>query len=339
MRKNRNRDVKMDLEWQDGIKFQVRENGAALVSGGLGIAISICILILWLFYPSDNGGGMLLYLPLSCLLLFGVLCLVMFFHRRLTVDEMKICYVNWIGKRKEFTLDEIGFCKIGGKGADNKVIVYNLLGEKLCKLEIDMYGLEEFRQYLMDNQVRVEWGKKRMNSEMTLLLDAICRETAVCEEEIHKYSEKLYEQAKTIFMDWEKRNQRFNVCWEIGFAEYALEDLEVKCSFRERVSTLDTDLETIPLSYQCLLEAYLKRDDEYVVNSKGEAISIILPYMVRSKSYRIGEGTRIRKMDEQNMKEWLELRLEQLAKELPRRRYHTEAFAIQHRLKQHAGIH
>ncbi|MDE6386235.1 MAG: hypothetical protein K2L82_00335 [Lachnospiraceae bacterium] len=339
MSKNRNKDVKMDIEWQDGIKFQVRESWAAIVCGGLGIAISACIFILWLLYPSDDGGGMLLYLPLLCMPVFGIVCLVMYFQHRLTVDESNICYVNWIGKRKEFTLDEIGFCKIGGRGADNKVIVYNLLGEKLCKLEVGMCGIEEFRQYLMDNQVRVEWGKKRMNSEMALLLDALCRETAVCEEEIYKCAEKFYEEAKEIFMDWEKRNQKFNAYWEIGFAEYALEDLEAKCSFRERVSTLDAELATIPLSYQCLMEAYLKCDDGYVVNSKGEAVSIILPYMVRSKSYRIGEGTRIRKMDEQNMEQWLEMRLEGLAKELPRHRYHTETFTIQHRLSKHAGIH
>ncbi len=328
----------MDLEWEDGIKFQVRENRAALVCGVLAIGISVFIFSMWLMHPSSRGGGVLLYLPLLFMIVVGVLYLVMYFHRRLIIDEMNICYVNWIGKQKEFTLDEIGFCKIGGRGADNRIVVYDLLGKTLCKLGIDMRGFEEFHQYLVDNQVQVEWNKERMNGESTLLIDAIQRETAVCDEEIRKCSEKFYEQIEQVFRDWEKRYQKFNVYWEIGFAEYSLEDMDKKCSSSERTSSIEGNLAVIPLSYECLLEAYLKCGEEYIVDSKGEEGSVILPYLVRSKSYRIGEGTRIRKVDEQSMAEWLEMRLEGLAKELPRRRYHTETFEIQHKLRKTAGL-
>lgn len=328
----------MDMEWEDGIKFQVKENRAVLICGVLAIGIAVFIFIMWLLHPSGRGGGVLLYLPLLCMVGVGVLYLVMYFHKRMTVDEMNICYVNWIGKKKEFTLDEIGYCKIGGRGADNMIVLYDLLGKKLCKLGIDVRGFEELHQYLVDNQVRVEWNKARMNGEAALLLDAIQQESAVCEEEIRKYSEKFYGEVEQIYRNWEKRNQKFDVHWEIGFAEYSLEDMERKCSFRDRTSSIEHNLVTIPLSYECLLEAYLKSGEEYIVNSKGEEMSVILPYLVRSKSYRIGEGTRIRKSDEQSMEEWLEMHLEQLARELPRRKYHTEAFVIRHRLRKTAGL-
>lgn len=328
----------MDREWENGIKFQVRENRAVLICGVLAIGIAVFIFIMWLLHPSGRGGGVLLYLPLLCMIGVGALYLVMYFHKGLTVDEMDICYVNWSGKKKEFTLDDIGYCKIGGRGADNMIVLYDLLGKKLCKLGIDVRGFEELHQYLVDNQVRVEWNKTRMNGKAALLLDAIQQESAVCEEEIRKYSEKFYGEVEQIFRDWEKRNQKFDVYWEIGFAEYSLEDMEIKCSFRDRTSSIEDNLVTIPLSYECMLEAYLKSGEEYIVNSKGEETSVILPYLVRSKSYRIGEGTRIRKSDEQSMEEWLEMHLEQLARELPRRKYHTEAFAIRHCLRKTAGL-
>ncbi|MDE6845354.1 MAG: hypothetical protein K2J99_06260 [Lachnospiraceae bacterium] len=328
----------MDMEWEDGIKFQVRENRAELVCGVFAIGISVFTFIMWMFHPSGEGGGVLLYLPLLCMIAAGVLFLVIYFHRRLIVDDMNICYVNWIGKRKEFTLDEIGFCKIGGRGANNMIVLYDLLGEKLCKLGIDVRGFEELHQYLVDNQVRVEWNKSRMSSESALLIDTLQQESAVCEEEIRKCSEKFYEEIERIFREWEKRNKKFDVQWEIGFVEYTLEDMEKKCRFRDRTSSIGENLKTLPLSYECLLEAYLKCGEEYIVGRKGEEINVILPYLVRSKSYRIGEGTRIRKVDEQGMKEWLEMRLEGLAKELPRHRYHTETFTIQHSLRKTAGL-
>lgn len=328
----------MDMEWEDGIKFQVRENIAELICGVFAIGISVLVFIIWMFHPSDRGGGAILYLPLVCMIAAGVLLLVMFFHKRLIVDEMNICYVNWMGKRKEFTLDEIGFCRIGGRGANDRIVLYDLLGEKLCKLGMDVHGFDELHQYLVDNQVRVEWSKERMKSEEALLIDSLQRESAVCEEEIRKCSEKFYEEIEKIFREWEKRNKRFDVEWEIGFAEYTLEDMEKKCRFRERISSIGDNLETLPLSYECLLEAYLKCGGEYIVDRKGEEITVILPYLVRSKSYRVGEGTRIRKVDEQSMAKWLEMRLEVLARELPKNRYHTEAFTIQHSLRRTAGL-
>lgn len=328
----------MDMEWENGIKFQVRENIAELICGIFAIGISVFVFIVWMVCPSDKGGGAILYLPLVCMIAAGALLLVMFFHKRLIVDEMNLCYVNWMGKRKEFTLDEIGFCKIGGRGANDRIVLYDLLGEKLCKLGIDVHGFEELHQYLVDNQVRVEWNKERMKGEEALLVDSLQRESAVCEEEIRKCSERFYEKMEKIFREWEKRNKRFDVEWEIGFAEYTLEDMEKKCRFKDRISSIGDKPESLPLSYECLLEAYLKCGGEYIVGRKGEEITIILPYLVRSKSYRVGEGTRIRKVDEQSMANWLELRLEGLARELPKNRYHTEAFTIQHSLRKTAGL-
>lgn len=323
---------------EEKICFQVRENKTALLCGALAVAFSLFIWIMRLLHPSSRGGGALFYLPLLCMLLFGAVCFVLYFNRKLTVEEMKLCYVNLFGKKKCFALDEIGFCKIGIGGNNNAFVMYDLRGEKLCKLDFDMCGIAQLHQYLVDNRIEVEWASERLNRQTAYLIHAISRETAVCGEEIRKCSEAFYGKALPYFLEWEKNNTRYNLHWEIGFAQYLAKDLEGKSYCRERKSSLRVPLENIPDTYECLLEAYLKQGDEYVVRRRGEEVSIILPYLSDSKSYQIGEGRRIRKVDEQSMTDWLVIRLEALSAELPKHKYHTETFTLQHTLSPVAGL-
>ena len=200
--------------------------------------------------------------------------------------------------------------------------------------------MAEFYQYLLDNGVRVERVKPRTHQSEVLwkMIDAIGRETVVCEEEIRKCSERFYEEAAQIFHEWEERNRHFDAVWEFGFAEYMAQDLENKRPLHMYPSSVGDHLEHIPESYECALEAYLKRDDGYVVDRRGETVNILLPYFSKTKSYQIGEKTRIRRTDEEGMKEWLMWKLEKLAGELPRHRYRTEAFVLGHPLRTSAGI-
>ena len=328
------------LEREDGVKFQVRENKTALVCGVLAIGLAFFIMAMRLLHPSVKGGGALLYLPLLCMALGGMVCFLMYFNRKLVVDEMELCYVNWLGRMKQFTLDEIGFGQIGTSGDMNRVVLYDLLGRKLCKLETGMRGLAELYQYLLDNGVRLEFYKSKVNqsSGFMRMIDAFSKETSVCEEEIRKCAELFYEEAGLIFHEWEKNHQYFEAIWEFGFVEYTAEDLERKCPLYMYPSSVDKPLEHIPETYECVLEAYLKREDEYVVNKSGEAVGIVLPYLSKTKSYQIGEKTRIRKMNEESLKEWLQWKLEVLNKELPRHKYHTEMLVMGHELRTTAGI-
>ena len=328
------------LEWEDGIKFQVRENRTALVCGVLAIGFAFFILAMWIFHPSGRGGGALLYLPLLCMLLGGAVCFLLYYHRKLIVEEMNLCYVNWIGRKKQFTLDDIGYCKVGAGGDMNRVVLYDLNGCKLCKLEIGMQGLAEFYQYLLDNGVRIEWTKSKVQQSSVFwnMIEALSKETVVCEEEIRKCAEHFYEEAAQIFHDWEKRNRQFEAVWEFGFAEYTSEDLERKCPLYMYPSSVDEPLEHIPESYECVLEAYLKRGEEYVMTNRGETVSIMYPYLSKTKSYQIGEKTRIRKTDEDSLKEWLMWQMQAFDKELPKHRYHTETLALGHTLRSSVGI-
>ena len=328
------------LECEDGIRFQVRENKTAFVCGVLAVGFAVFIMVVRFLHPSAKGGGTLLYLPILCMFFGGVVCFMMYYNRKLTVEDMNICYVNWLGRLRQFTMDEIGYCKIGTPGDMNRIVLYDLLGKKLCKLEIGMQGLAELYQYLLDNGIRIEWNKSKAYqlSGFMRMIDTLSKETSVCEEEICKCSELFYEEAGQIFHDWEKRNQHFEAVWEFGFAEYMAEDLESKCPLHMYPSSVDEPLENIPESYECVLEAYLKKEEGYVVNTRGEVVSIMLPYLSKTKSYQIGEKTRIRKTDEEGLKEWLVWRLEAFNRELPKHKYHTEDLSFGHKLRPAAGI-
>lgn len=328
------------LESDGRIKFQVRENKTALACGALAIGLALFILTMRLLHPSGKGGDALFYLPLFCMLAGGLACFMLYFNRKLIVDETDICYVNWIKRTKRFTLNEIGFCKMGAGSSMNQLVLYDLNRNELCKLDFEMRGIAEFYQYLADNRIETEWAVKRTDyaKSFMILFDAIQKETAVTGEEIYKYSEQFYKEVEKIFSDWEGRNEQFQAKWEIGFAEYTAADLEKKCRFSERTSSIPNPMKSIPESYECVLEAYLKREGEYVVTNRGEEVKIMLPYLSKTKSYQIGEKTRIRKTDEKNLEEWLERQLEMLNKELPKRRFHTEALVMGHKLRTTAGI-
>lgn len=328
-------------EWEDGIKFQVRESSSALVCVVLAVVFAVFIFAMHLLYPSDRGGGAFLYLPLAAILVGGAVNFLLYINRKVIVEELNIHYVNWIGKEKHFTLDEIGYCKRGKRSGMPQIVIYDLSGNKLCKLDFEMRGMAEFYQYLIDNEVRIERIRSRAHqtSEYFNLMDAlISKETAVCEEEIRKCSESLYAEAEQVFRDWESRNKHFNAVWEFGFAEYTAGDLERKCPMYMYPSSVDESMESLPSSYECVLEAYLKTEEGYVLTKRGETVSIMIPYLSKTKSYQIGERTRIRKTDEESLKEWLVWHLEKLSAELPKHRYHTEMLVMGHALRPSAGI-
>ena len=326
------------MEDIEKVKFQVRESRTALVVGAASVVFAVFIFVMYLLYPKKEGGGLPLYLPLLFMLVSGAVLCVVYRNKRVTVEEMNICYVNLSGKKRQFTLDEIGFCKIEMGGGKTTLSLYDLRGDKLCKLDFGMAGMGEFLQYLVDNRVETEWNREHMLRRETIIPELILNETAVCEEEISKCTEAFYGEAERVFRDWEKRNRKFEAEWEVGFAEYLTEDLEQPGKAWERTSSLDYNLEEIPENYECVLEAYLKRKGEYVVDRRGSEISIQIPYLVRCRSYQIGEGTRIRKSDDRIITEGIGNYLEMLAKELPKHKYRTEALTLQHRLKKSAGI-
>lgn len=329
------------MEREDKISFQVKEHGIVLAGGIFVIGFVLFILVMGLRYPSAGGNRPVFVTALAAMLACGILVCVMYFHRRLIVEEMRIYYVNFRGKKKEFSLNDIGYCKLGLSGNKKEpyaesIIVYDLMGKKLCKLEMNMTGARKFLQYLLDNQVKIEWaeaGKEPLSvREPELMVKTVCR------EEIGRHTEAFYEMISPVFSDWEKQYQRFDAHWEFGFVEYAQEEITAQKDMWQWESTVQANKEDeLPEDYICIVEAYLKRGEEYVMNRKGFVTGFVIPYIWQNQSYQIGESRRIRKMDETYLLERLAIRLRLMAEELPRHSYHMQALTFGHKLQKKAG--
>jgi hypothetical protein len=274
------------------------------------------------------------YLVLFLLFAAGVFCCLRGSLYGLTVEDMRMRYRSSLGRSREFTLDDIGYGSLELSQSKDKLVLYDLLGKVLCKLKINMKGGEKFLQYLLDNGVRIEWEKTRTNLPA---LELILRQTAICEEEIPKYTEAFYTQVREIFSQWEKEYSAFGASWELGFGEYAADDLEGAMDLCSVKSSMDDENGGVPRDYICALEAYLRKDGEFVLDRKNRVVCITAKYLTSSRSYRIGEDVRIRKTDEEMIEEWIKEQLLFLTQALPRHKYHTEGCTIQHTLKNTAG--
>lgn len=290
---------------EEKIAFQVRERGIVL-AGGIGIMVfTLFILVAGICHPSTHANLPVFYSVLAVMLLCGAGVCQLWRCRKIKVRDMELEYVNWLGKKKPFTLNDIGYFAINLTSSNDSIILYNLLGEKLCKLSFAMEGSWELVQYLLDNGIKAESRLAPVDGYQFPLFEASLQESSVCEEEIEKNTQQLYGQVQQLFNEWEKGNKKFQAYWEYGFV------------IRENV---------------CMLEAYLKKNNEYVIDRKGNMVAVQIPYLVKSKSYQIGEGERIRKTKESFLTDWLKQYLFQLTEILPRQKYHTEAISLPYEL-------
>lgn len=329
------------MEREDKIRIQVREHGIVLVGGFLILGFSLFILVMGLRYPSGGGNRLVFVLTLFLMMVCGIIVCITYFHRRLTVEEMDLCYVNSIGKRRAFSLNDIGYCKLRIYGNKREAVVesfilYDLLGDKLCKFEINMPGARDFLQYLLDNQVKTEW--RGAGKEPRKVMEPVLMEKSVCKEEVGKHAEAFYEMISPVFTAWEKQHLRFDAQWEFGLAEYIQSDLMPQKDMWQWESSVQIKSEEeLPEDYICILEAYLKRGEEYVMDRKGHVVGFVSPYIWQNRSYQVGESRRIRKRDETYLLETIQTHLKMLDKELPRHFYHTEYLTLGHELKKTAG--
>lgn len=331
------RAIEAEQEPEEAVKFQMREHGIVLLSGIFTLLFTLFILVMGVKYPSSGGYRWVFYLALLGLSAAGIVCCIKGIRRGLTVEEMNICYVNWIGKKKTFTLDDIGFCKMDLSGNKDDIVLYDLLGNKLCKLDFDMKGSGEFLQYLLDNQVRIERKTKQTGAYGVPVVEALLKETSICEEEIGKCADALYGKVQTLLGEWERQNKSFGAYWEFGYGEFSSDEPEEETGLWNRTRTMPEKMTELPERYDCILEAYLKKDNEYVMDRKDKAVCILIPYLVKGYSYQIGEKLRIRKTDDDVMLEWMKRQLALLTKELPGHKYHTEPLVLKHELRKTAG--
>jgi len=321
------------------IKIEVNEGKLPWIVGIGAILAGILFGILMAVHPNDSGMVRgVSYLAIALIICMGAGMCFGGRYRKMTVEDRMLCYTNRLGKQKSFSLDEIGYCKaaLEDKGGRDYLKIYDLRGDKLCKLEFGMTDSALFLQYLLDNQVRVECSEKSDD-----FLKSMIHTETLCAEEIPDKVNACYEKAREIVWEWTQKHKELGADWKMGIAVYLEEELSEKkqlweqkgCAgilFPESGQGQKLHESRLPVGCLMAIEGYLQKDDGFVFDKRDRAVVLYVPVLGVSKSMQAGEEQKIRLFGEALSE--LTWQLEWLSHMLPRNRYHTEQISINHEL-------
>ena len=331
---------RMDCQEKEGIritviKIEVNEGKTPWIVGIITILFGIIFGVLCTMYPDKSAkGGIFNYLlvyPVAVLIfLAGAWLCLDAKNRKLLVEDAALCYTNSFGKKFTFSLSDIAYCRTAMENGGNRdfIKLYNSQNKKLCKLEYNMRNSIVFFQYLIDNQVKIECSEKS-----DYLLKYMLNTTSISPEEIPGVVNDAYKEAKEIFGKWIEKNNRFGVEWKTGIAAYIESEIEEKKQLYEQSGyPVEYDLSgNLPEGYTIVIEGYLLKDGEFVINRRGKAVCYDIKIISVSKSLKVGGGQKISSYN--SVADILPSRLEVLEYILPKNRYHTEALVLNHELK------
>lgn len=310
-------------------QIEVKEGKMTWAAGIITIFISLLFLFLYLWSPAESIPVKIgCWLFVVIIMLAGLFFCLTAYKRKLTVADMELCYTSWCGKNKNFTLNEIGYCKteLTLEGNKDFLILYDLLGNKLCKLDYHMDGCYSLLQFLADNQVKIE-----SSSKSDSCLHSILKAETICAEEAADKANAFYREAKELVEEWTRQNKKMGAEWKMGMVSYLEEECRKDKQLWEQTSCETDSFHKFPEGYELALEGYLLKDGKFVMNKKNWAVGFYIPIMRVTKSMQIGEELRIRFYQEAGSE--LAEQLKMLAYLLPRNRYHTEEIQLAHELK------
>lgn len=318
------------------IHISVKERKSTAVIGIGTILFGLLVgAALVFFRKADRSPGQMLpdYFVVFCMILSGVF-LCMSYRRELLVEDMQLCYRNWLGRKKSFSLDDIGYCRQRAS-----LILYDLNGDKLCKLEFGMTQIPDFLQYLMDNRVEVE-SNKRDKKMLDVLYDMQTIDSSRIAGELEQFAETVRGHKQ----EWEIKVDRLDASFQIGFACYLESEIKEDRQLPEQSSSVDGWLadevsslfsnrlpDELPEGFVIVMEGYLLKDGEYVVNRKEQAVCLVVPVIHVVKSYQIGQKTKTI-LYRESFDEWKN-QIADLMENLPKHRYHTAEITLRHKLK------
>ncbi|MBQ6807058.1 MAG: hypothetical protein IJO97_06495 [Lachnospiraceae bacterium] len=311
------------------IEVKVKEGRIVAIVGIGTILVGMLLMILYIRHPAEAVlMEIVCCLAAVLMILAGVVLCMNAHNRKFIVENMNLCYVNWCGKRKSFSVDEIGYCKteLTVDGSKDYLKIYNLLGEKLCKLEYHMKDSFVLLQFLADNQVRIESSEKSEKS-----LHFILETDALCAEEIANKANAFLDKAKILTEEWIKNHKKFGAQWKLGITTYLEDECVSDKQIWEQKDYEADSYHNLPEGFVVVVEGYLMKDGEFVFNKQNKVVGFCVPIIRVTKSLRLGEDLRIRYYKKALME--IEEQLDILTYCLPRNRYHTENITLQHHLK------
>lgn len=310
------------------IKIEVKEGRLPFVVGIGTILAGVLYAVVAVSHPESLTMTEALSGGIIFLVVCAGICLCLEAHnRKLIVEEEKLCYINWYGKKKNFTLNEIGVCKTAFENAGRKdyLKLYDLQGEKLCKLEYNLKDTMLLLQYLLDNQVKVECSEKSDQ-----YLKSIINAGTITVEEIPAQVNAVYEKAEKLVKEWEEKHRQFQADWKMGIFVFLEKDWKQDKQLWEQIGYTGNDF---PEGCVIAIEGYLQRDGQVVMDKKNGAIVFYMSVVRVSKSWKIGESLKVRLWGQDTLEEAAR-QLALLADMLPKRRYHTEDIILCHELKE-----
>ena len=280
------------------IKIEVNEGKTPWIVGTVTILFGILYGVLCIMYPDKSVKSevfyyLLVYPVAVLIILAGVWLCMDAKNRKLVVEDAALCYTNSFGRKCSFLLSDIAYCRTAMENGGNRdfLKLYNAKGDKLCKLEFNMH------------------------------------------EEIPTVVNDAHKEAKEIFRKWIEKNKRFGVECKTGISAYLENEIEAKKQLWEQTGCrVEYNLSgNLPEGYNIILEGYLLKDGEFVINGRGKAVCYDIKIISVSKSLKVGGGQKISNYN--SVADILPSRLEVLEYTLPRNRYHTEALVLNHELK------
>lgn len=318
------------------MKIEVSEGKLPCVVGGGAVAAGLLFMILLVMYADGSAiAGMMGGPVIALIIVTGFVMYIGGRNRGMLAEDGTLCYTDMLGRKKVFSLDDIGYCKaaLEEKGGRDYLKIYDLLGNKLCKLEFRMKNSALFLQYLLDNQVRIECSETSDD-----YLKGMLRTKTICEEEIPEKADACLEEARKLVQEWVKRHKEFGVDWKMGIAAYLEEEMVEKKQLWEQPGCAGrTFPDGLPEGYILAIEGYLQKDGLFVLDKKNRAVMFHTSVISVTRSMRAGETLKIRFFD--NVTEELSWQLTWLANVLPRNRYHTEEISLNHELLEKISIH
>ncbi len=313
------------------IKIEVKEGLIPWVVGIGAIFVGILLIFVTAAYPDDSASVMLgAYLLIFCMIGGGIWLCVNAKNRKMTVEDTSLCYTNCFGKKKNFTLTEISYCKTAfeNQGSKDYIKLYDCNSRELCKLEFNMKNAGEFLTYLLDNQIKVECTGKTEER-----LKEVINAEELSPEEIPAAVNGVFEEAKKLAEEWVKKNKKFGAEWKIGLAVYLYQNVSFEKQLWEQEGYEGAfHSNSLPEGYIIGIEGYLQKDGQFVVDKKNQAVAFFSQLISVSKSYKVGEELTVH-FWENNALEKISEELAFWADRLPKKRYHTEQLVLRHELK------
>lgn len=316
------------------MRIEVNEGKLPCIVGAGAVLAGFLFIVPLVMYSGGSGivrlaGGLVIALIIG----IGAGMCIGGRNRAMLVEDRTLCYTDGLGRKKSFFLEEIGYCRaaLEEKGGRDYLKIYDLLGNKLCKLEFRMKNSALFLQYLIDNQVKIECSE----TSDDYLRGMLCTKT-ICEEEIPENANACLEEAKKLAWEWEKRHKEFGVEWKMGIAAYLEAELSEKKQLWEQPGCGRAAFSSgLPEGYMLAIEGYLQKEGLFVLDKKGRAVTVYVQVVSVTKSLREGEALKIRFFD--NVEEELSWQLNWLARSLSQNRYHMEEISLNHELLERLG--